>query len=236
MHCLLVASLRLGWISGKHGFGFHWRSRSLIDTSFISTYNQYIRYIYTSWFKTISYWINDYANIPNHTSATKRDRWSDRTTSASHQCQGFCHLQVIVSILYPYIKKYREISCFITCSYFVVTYHPHHHPYHQEPVWQYVLIFPNILNISVDLKDESGCGETEVTADLMFVYLQTRPEPRSDLAEQPQVSRWEVPPAPQYRQYPSASPSLPSRVTWNSVAPGWRTLPGWRRISEAGSS
>ena len=102
-----VASLRLARISEKHGSGFHWRCRCLIDI-FLS------RYIDSKLFPgsmTNGQWISPI------TSDAKRNHWSDRTTSASNQRQGFCHLQVSRHVIYVLnIKKYGKISCSIALT------------------------------------------------------------------------------------------------------------------------
>ena len=123
-----VASLRLARISEKHGSGFHWRCRCLINIFPIKIKDILIQnFILDQW--PIWRWI-----ISPITSDAKRNHWSDRTTSASNQRQGFCHLQVSHHVIYVLnIKKYGKTSCFIPLTITSTKYH-HPHLHHQEDV------------------------------------------------------------------------------------------------------
>ena len=111
--------------------------------------------------------------------------------------------------------------------------------FHYVVIFQIILIWVvNIPNITADLDYEGSDGVSQVTADLVLVDLQAGPQPLSHLTESLQVSWREIPPADQDHHHPSHLPTAtpPSCLTWNSVAPGWRTWPGWRWISGADSS
>ena len=123
------ASLRLARISGKHGSGFYRRCWCLIDIF----PQRYIDSKLYSGSMTNWWWI-----ISPITSDAKRNHWSDRTTSASYQRQGFRHLQVSCHVIYVLNIKTSHMTKSVASSHWqshslVTTYH-HPHLHHQEDV------------------------------------------------------------------------------------------------------